>query len=77
MDGGGVKGLTDEADLEGSMEPEEQKMITDAFNEIYTSDEKLRNLLGENVYSLGLNEKRQIILEYREKGGLEGLLEDD
>lgn len=51
-------------------------MINDAFNDIYTADEKLRALLGENVYSLGLNEKRQIILEYREKGGLEGLLDE-
>lgn len=52
-------------------------MITDAFNEIYTTDEKLRGLLGDNVYSLGLNEKRQIILEYKEKGGLEGLMEEE
>lgn len=29
------------------------------------------------MYSLGLNEKKQIILEYREKGGIDGLLEDD
>jgi hypothetical protein len=52
-------------------------MINDAFNEIYTSDPKLRQLLGENAATLKDHEKRQILIAYREKGGIEGMLEEE
>ncbi len=73
MEGGGVKGLIDEED--GEMDPQDEKFINDAFNEIYTNDPKLRALLGDNVYSLGIRDKKQIIIEYKEKGGIEDLLD--
>ena len=37
----------------------------------------MRNLLGENVNSLGTHEKKQILIEYREKGGIDGLLDEE
>jgi len=52
------------------MDPEEEKMINEAFAEIYKQDPKLRALLGENVENLGISEKRQILLAIKEKGGL-------
>lgn len=76
MEGGGVKGLIEEEE-EGDIDPQDEKIINDAFNDIYTNDPKLRNLLGDNVYSLGVREKKQIVLEYKEKDGIEGLFEQE
>lgn len=51
MNGGGVKGLIgddEDEDGKGQMNAEEEKMIEDEFNEIYTDDPKLRELLGND-----------------------------
>ena len=79
MEGGGVKGLIDNEDDYAGMEmdPEEEKMIHEAFDDLYSRDPKLQALLGDNVGSLGVMEKRQILIEIREKGGIDGLLEEE
>lgn len=60
MEGGGVQGLVDNEDEFAALEidPEEEKMINEAFDDIYQKDPKLRHLLGENVSSLGAHEKK-------------------
>jgi hypothetical protein len=48
MNGGGIKGLLqdEEEGAGGEIDPEEEKMIEDEFMQIYTLDEKLREVLG-------------------------------
>ncbi len=60
MEGGGVQGLVDNEDEFAALDidPEEEKMINEQFDEIYKSDPKLRQLLGDNVTSLGAHEKK-------------------
>ena len=51
MNGGGVKGLIGEdedEDGKAEMNADEEKMIEEQFNEIYTADPKLRDLLGND-----------------------------
>ena len=77
MHGGGVKGLIgDEEDDEGKMEemdPEEVKMIEEQFRDIYTSDPKLREMIGGDPTTLNVKEKFQILMAYK-KGGIQGLM---
>jgi hypothetical protein len=37
----------------------------------------LRELLSNNAESLGINEKKQILFAYKEKGGIAGLVEEE
>jgi hypothetical protein len=51
MNGGGVKGLLaedEDEDGKAEMNADEEKMIEEQFNEIYTADLKLRELLGND-----------------------------
>ena len=76
MEGGGVQGLIDGEDDE-EMDEMEIRMVEEAFDEMWKSDANLRKLLGEHVHAMGPKEKKQILLEINEKGGVNGLLEDD
>ena len=67
----------EEDELGGQMDENEIKLINEAFDKVYKSDAGLRKLLQDNVDSLGPLEKKQILLEIQEKGGVEGLLEEE
>jgi hypothetical protein len=70
MNGGGVRGLMGGGEEERmDLDPEEKKMIEDQFNKIYSTEPKLRDLLGTDPSKLSLKEKYQIIIAY-EKGGI-------
>ena len=62
MNGGGVKGLLNEDEGEdgkdaGEIDPEEAQMVEGQFNEIYTNDPKLREVLGGDPSALSVKEK--------------------
>ena len=59
------------------VDPEEEKFINEAFDEVYKKDPKLRALLAENASTLSVMDKRQLLIEIREKGGVEGLMEEE
>lgn len=80
MQGGGIKGLmNDEEDdnKDDEIDPEEQKMVEEQFNDIWTTDAELRKVLGEDKSSLGIKEKYQILVAYKKGGGVQGLLAGD
>jgi hypothetical protein len=56
MNGGGVRGLLGEEE-KMDLDPEEKKMIEDQFNKIYSTEPKLRDLLGTDPTKLSLKEK--------------------
>ena len=61
MEGGGVQAFMNEeheyAGLE-DIDPEEEKFINEAFDEIYKKDPKLQTLLGSNVTTLSVQDKK-------------------
>ena len=55
MNGGGVQGLLEDDKVE--LDPEEQKLVEDEFGKIYTTDPKLREVLGSDPSALSIKEK--------------------
>ena len=79
MQGGGVKGLLgdEEKELASELDPEEEKMVNDEFNEIYMHDPKLREVLDADPNTLSVKEKYQILVAYKKGGGVQGLLGEE
>lgn len=59
MQGGGVKGLLgdEEKEMASELDPEEEKMVVEEFNEIYQNDPKLREVLDADPNTLSVKEK--------------------
>jgi hypothetical protein len=51
-------------------------MINDQFNMIYDRDPQLKQALGNDVASLTLEEKYQILTAYLNGGGVQGLIDE-
>jgi hypothetical protein len=52
-------------------------MINDQFNYIYENDPQLRQVLGNEISGLSLEEKYQIMNAYMKGGGVQGLLGEE
>jgi len=62
--------VTDEEEEE-ELDPEDQaKMINDQFNYIYENDPQLKQVLGNEISGLSLEEKYQIMNAYMNGGGV-------
>lgn len=52
-------------------------MINDQFDYIYQNDAELRQMLGDQVAGMSLEDKYSIMNSYMKHGGVQGLLMDD
>ena len=64
-------------DDDDDSEPDQEKLINDQFQLIYDNDPELRQLLGNEISNLTLEEKYQIMTAYMNGGGVQALLGDD
>lgn len=64
------------AELKEDADDEDQeKIINEQFKMIYDQDEQLRQLLGDDISKLSLEERYQILNAYIQGGGVAGLME--
>ncbi len=52
-------------------------MINEQFNLIYENDPQLKQMLGDDLSAIDLQQKYQILTAYMNGGGIQGLIEDD
>ncbi|CDW91019.1 UNKNOWN [Stylonychia lemnae] len=68
----------EEDEEDGDGDPESQaRLINEQFNQIYENDPQLRQVLGNEINGLSLEEKYQIMTAYLNGGGVQGLLGED
>ena len=60
------------------MDEDDERALEEEFQAIYTSDPKLREVLGgaAALSQLNMKDKYQILVAYKKGGGVQGLLEE-